>query len=221
MVGRTGKEAGAVSVSAVVLAAGRATRMGGQKVLLPLGGRSVVQWVVDAALGSRAAETIVVVGHEAGMVTEALEDRPVTVVVNPDHAQGMSTSVQAGIRAIHPSCDAAVFLLGDQPFVSSALVDQLIDRFAETSKWVVRPLVGDHPVHPVLMSAALFAEILDQRGDVGGREIARRHPGQLCLVPVDDSRLDLDIDTSEDYETALQMEGRSTERTRENAREKQ
>ncbi|MFH0916575.1 MAG: nucleotidyltransferase family protein [bacterium] len=215
MAGRAERESGAVSVSAVVLAAGRATRMGGQKVLLPLGGRSVVQWVVDAALGSRAVETIVVLGHDAGMVNEALDGRPVTVVVNPDYARGMSTSLQAGLRAVHPGCDAAVFLLGDQPFVTSALVDQLIHRFAETRKGVVRPVVGDRPAHPVLMSAALFPEILEQRGDVGGREIARRHLGQLCLVPVDDPRLDLDIDTSKDYETALQIEGRPVERTRE------
>lgn len=203
------------SVAAIVLAAGCSTRMGEQKVLLPLQDRSLVEWVADAALGSKADETIVVVGREAGSVRRALGDRPVTVVVNANPARGMSTSLQAGVRAAGSGFDAVVFLLGDQPFVTSALVDRLIGRFAETGKWIVRPRVGDRPAHPVLMSAALFSEILDQRGDVGGREIARCHPEQLCLVPADDPRVGLDIDTSEDYETALRMEGAAAERTRE------
>lgn len=202
MVGRVGREGAEVSVTAVVLAAGRATRMGGQKLLLPLGERPMVQWTVDAALGSKATKTIVVVGHEAGLVAEALEDRPVTVVLNPDYAEGMSTSLQAGVRAAGETCDGVIFLPGDQPFVTSALLDRLIDRFAETRQGVVRPLLGDRPANPVLMSAALFPEILAQGGDVGGREIVERHPGEICLVPVDDPRLVADIDSTQDYEAA-------------------
>ena len=188
-------------VAAIVLAAGCATRMGSQKVLLELEGRSLVQRVVDAALGSQATRTIVVVGHEAGLVTTDLADRPVTVVVNPEYATGMSTSLQAGVRAAG-ACDAAIFLLGDQPYVTSTLLDQLIERFAETSKAVVRPLTGARPANPVLLSAALFSEIFEQRGDVGGREIVERHPGEVCLVPLDDPRVVVDIDSQEDYEAA-------------------
>jgi molybdenum cofactor cytidylyltransferase len=191
-----------VSVGAVVLAAGRATRMGGQKLLLPLAGRPLVQWAVDAALGSKATETIVVVGHEAERLAEVLEDRPVRVVVNGRYAEGLSTSLQAGVQAMSPDCDALVFLLGDQPFADSALVDLLIDRFAESGMEVVRPLIGDRPAHPVLMSARLFPEILAQRGDVGGREIIERYPERVCLVPVDDRRVAHDIDSIEDYEAA-------------------
>lgn len=188
-------------VAAIVLAAGCATRMGSQKVLLELEGRSLVQRVVDAALGSQATRTIVVVGHEAGLVTDDLADRPVTVVVNPEYATGMSTSLQAGVRAAGV-CDAAIFLLGDQPYVTSTLLDQLIERFAETRKAVVRPLAGARPANPVLLSAALFAEILEQRGDVGGRQIVERHPAEVCLVPLDDPRVVVDIDSPEDYEAA-------------------
>jgi molybdenum cofactor cytidylyltransferase len=191
-----------VSVAAVVLAAGRATRMGGQKLLLPFAGRPLVQWAVDAALGSRAGETIVVVGHEAEQVVKVLEDRPVTVVVNAGYEEGLSTSLQAGVRATGAGCDAAVFLLADQPFVDSALVDRLIDRFAESGAEVVRPLIGDRPAHPVLMSARLFPEILEQRGDVGGREVIDRRPERVCMVPVDDPRVAQDIDSMEDYEAA-------------------
>ncbi|HJW74461.1 MAG TPA: nucleotidyltransferase family protein [Thermoleophilia bacterium] len=196
---RSGAE---VSVVAIVLAAGRATRMGEQKLLLPLAGRPVVRWAVDAALGSRAAETIAVVGHEAARVAEVLEGLPVTVVVNSHHEEGMSTSLQAGVRATEADRDAAIFVLGDQPFVTASLLDRLIERFAETRKAVVRPLVGGLPANPVLMSAELFPEILAQRGDVGGREIVARHPGEVCLVAVDDPRLGMDIDSVDDYKAA-------------------
>jgi len=202
VVGGAQETRAAVSVAAVVLAAGRGTRMGGQKLLLPLAGRALVQWVVDAALGSQAKETIVVVGHEAGRLAEALAGRPVTVVVNERYEEGMSTSLQVGVRAAGAAREAVVFLLADQPFVDSALVDLLIDRFAESKMDVVRPVIAGRPAHPVLMGARLFPEILAQRGDVGGREIIRRHPGRVCLVPVDDSRVAHDIDSMGDYEAA-------------------
>ena len=133
-------------IAAIVLAAGCATRMGSQKVLLEIGGRSLVQRVVDAALGSRAAETIVVVGHEAEAVRSQLTERAVTVVENPEYAQGMSTSLRAGVRAAE-GCDGALVLLGDQPFVTSGLLDRLIEMFAETGSAVVRPVVATRPVN--------------------------------------------------------------------------
>lgn len=196
-----------VDVRAIVLAAGRSSRMGEQKLLLPLGGKRLVEWATDTALGSRVTETIVVLGCEAGAVGEALGDRPVRVVINPAYAQGMSASLQAGVRAVGPDCDAAVFLLGDQPFVPSALVDRLIEIFAETEALIVRPAIGKRVVHPVLMGAALFPEILEQRGDVGGREISERHREQQVIVPWGADRLALDIDTGEDYQAALRFLG--------------
>jgi molybdenum cofactor cytidylyltransferase len=198
------------SVCAIVLAAGCASRMGEQKVLLTLGGRFLVERAVDAALGSKAGRTIVVVGHEADRVAQVLKGRPVTVAVNPDYELGMSTSLRAGLRAAGPGWDAAVFLLGDQPFVTSAVVDALIDRFAQTGMPITRPLSEGRPAHPVLMGSALFPEILAQVGDVGGREIVDRHPEEVCLVPMDDPRVVVDIDSGEDYEAALLSQDGST-----------
>lgn len=190
------------SVAAIVLAAGQATRMGSQKLLLPLQGRPLLTWAVDAALSSAVGDTYVVVGHEAEAVIAALGDRPVTVVKNPDYHLGMSTSLQAGLRAASTGRDAVIFLLGDQPFVTGALLDRLIEQFAGTGSMVVRPAVGGRPANPVLMSAALFPEILAQRGDVGGREIVERHLDDATLVPVDDPLVAVDIDTAQDYEAA-------------------
>jgi molybdenum cofactor cytidylyltransferase len=191
---------GRVSVAAVVLAAGRATRMGGGKLVLPVGGRPMVQRVVDASLGSRASSTILVVGNEAEEVLEAVAGRPVTVVVNPDYADGMSSSLRAGLAAVGPAANGALVLLGDQPFVSSALLDALIDRFARCGKPVVRPSAAGHPGNPVLISATLFAEIAGERGDVGGRHVVERRPDEVSLVPVDDPHELVDIDSPREYE---------------------
>jgi molybdenum cofactor cytidylyltransferase len=189
------------SVAAIVLAAGRATRMGSQKVLLELGGRSLVQRVVDAALGSRVAETIVVVGHEAEAVRGQLAERAVTVVENREYAQGMSTSLRAGVRAAG-GCDGAIVLLGDQPFVTSDLLDRLIEAFAETGSVVVRPVVATRPANPVLLGSVLFPEVMEQRGDVGGRGIVERHAADVALVALDDGAVIMDIDSPDDYARA-------------------
>jgi len=190
------------AVAAIVLAAGCASRMGEQKLLLDLDGRSLVEHVVDAALGSRVEQTVVVLGCDAARVRARLGRRPVTVVVNTRYEDGMSTSLQVGLRAVLPRCCGALFLLGDQPFVSSALIDRLVAAFAGGTKAIVRPLLGETPGNPVLMSASLFPEVLAQRGDVGGREIVARHPADVDLVSVDDAWVGVDVDTVADYETA-------------------
>jgi molybdenum cofactor cytidylyltransferase len=174
--------------------------MGGGKLVLPVGGRPMVQRVVDAALGSRASSTILVIGNEAEEVLEAVAGRPVTVVVNPDYAEGMSTSLRAGLAAVDPAADGALVLLGDQPFVSSALLDALIDRFARVGKPVVRPSAEGRPGNPVLFSATLFPEIVGERGDVGGRRVIERLADEVCMVPVDDPHELVDIDSPQEYE---------------------
>jgi molybdenum cofactor cytidylyltransferase len=193
------KELG-VSVAGIVLAAGRATRMGGSKVLLPIGGRPMVQHVVEASLASKTTQTVLVVGHDAEAVAKTAEAWPVSVTVNRDYAEGMSTSLRAGLLAADPGCDGALFLLGDQPFVTSALLDALIEEFARSRKAVVRPLVGARPANPVLVRADLFPEILEEYGDVGARRVIERHSGDICLLPVSDQHLCVDIDSPEEYE---------------------
>lgn len=189
-----------IRVLGVVLAAGRATRMRGSKVTRPVGGRPMVERVVDATLESRLAGTVVVVGHEADNVRAIVEDRPVRVVDNPSFADGLSTSIHAALRDIGPDFDAALFLLADQPFVTGALIDRLLESFAVSGKLIVRPESDGSPGNPVLFSARLFPELLRETGDHGGREVVRRHADEVCLVAVDDPLTCLDIDSLEEYE---------------------
>ena len=189
-------------VSAIVLAAGRASRMGAQKVLLPVGGRPMVHAVAEAAARSLAAEVIVVVGSEAEPVRAVLAECPMRIVDNPGYGQGMSTSLRAGLAAARPDADAVLFVLGDQPFVTPEVIDRLIQCFAERASGIVRPVAGGVPAHPVLLGAEHFPEILALEGDVGAREIVARHPDEVAYVEVTDARLVMDLDTPEDYQTA-------------------
>jgi molybdenum cofactor cytidylyltransferase len=188
------------SVVGVVLAAGMATRMGGSKVERPVGGRPMVERVVDEALASRLDDVLVVVGHKADAVKGILRGRPVRIVENAAFAEGLSTSVHAALRHLGPDCGAALFLLADQPFVSAALIDRLLEEHAATGKPIVRPEVEGRPGNPVLFSARLFPELLRETGDRGGREVVVRHADEVHLVTVDDPRLCLDVDSPEDYE---------------------
>ena len=184
----------------VVLAAGRATRMQGSKVVRPVAGRPMVERVVDAALASRLAGIVVVVGHNADAVREILAGRAVRIVHNPTFAEGLSTSVHSALREIGPDVDAALFLLADQPFVTVALIDRLLEVFVATGKPIVRPELKGRPGNPVLFSAGLFPELLRETGDRGGRDVVRRHRDEVCFVAVDDPLVCLDIDSPEEYE---------------------
>jgi molybdenum cofactor cytidylyltransferase len=187
-------------VIGIVLAAGRATRMAGSKVVRPVRGQPMVERVVDAALESRLADTVVVVGHEADRVREVLRARPVRIVDNPSFADGLSTSVRAALECVGPDYAAALFLLADQPFMTSALIDRLLEAFAATGKPIVCPDLGGRPGNPVLFSATLFPELLRETGDRGGRRVIRRHQREVCLVAIDDPLVCLDIDSVEEYE---------------------
>lgn len=189
-----------VRVAGVVLAAGRATRMAGSKVVRLVGGKPMVARVVEAVLGSRLVDPVVVVGHEAEQVCAILHDQPVRIVHNPRYAEGMSTSLRAGLGDVGPRHDGAMFVLADQPFVTSALIDRLLEAFATSGKPIVRPRLHGSQGNPVLFSHSLFPELMREQGDRGGRQVILRHQGDVCFVEVDDPMLCLDVDSLEEYE---------------------
>jgi molybdenum cofactor cytidylyltransferase len=191
------------AVSAIVLAAGSGSRMGEQKLLLQIAGRTIIEWVVDAALGSGANEVIVVIGAEGERVRESLGRRAVTVVENAHYMEGMSTSIRAGLDSAAVDTDAVAFLLGDQPFVTSELIDLVLARFAETGAPLVRPIAAGRPAHPVLIGRDLFPELRRLEGDLGARELIAAHAEQAEFVQLDDGRVAFDIDTLGDYRSAL------------------
>jgi molybdenum cofactor cytidylyltransferase len=182
-----------------VLAAGFSSRLGQPKQLLELDGKPLLQHVVDAVTSARPSETIVVLGHEAGAIADAIAlPSGARAIVNPDHARGQSTSLLAGLAAVEStSVDAAVIVLGDQPRLTPDLVERAVDAFAGSDAAVVRSVYGGVPGHPVVIARSRWAELRALTGDSGARDVLD------ALGPVLDIEMGsplADVDTWEDYE---------------------
>jgi xanthine dehydrogenase accessory factor len=119
------------------------------------------------------------------------------VIINPDYANGMSTSIQAGLRAV--KADAVMIVLADQPFVTSRTFDMLIDEYRRTNASVVIPTFNGFRGNPVLIDKSLFPEMMNIRGDIGCRAIFGDHAESIVKVAVDDRGVVTDIDTMDDY----------------------
>jgi molybdenum cofactor cytidylyltransferase len=186
-------------VAALVLAAGRSTRMGGpNKLLAEIAGKPLVRIAVEEALASRARPVIVVTGHERERVEAALAGLPVRFVHNPDYAQGLSGSLRTGLAAVPAEADAAVVCLGDMPQVDAALIDRLIAAFDPArGALIVVPTVEGKRGNPVLWSRRFFPELAALEGDVGARHLIGTYGEALVEVPVTDRAAFTDVDTPE------------------------
>jgi len=186
-------------IAAVVLAAGRSTRMGGpNKLLAEIAGRPLVRIVVEEALASRARPAIVVVGHERAEVEKALAGLPVEFVYNPDFAQGLGTSLKAGIAAVPAEADGAIVCLGDMPQVDAGLIDRLIAAFdPDRGALIVMPTVEGRRGNPVLWSRRFFPDLMVIEGDVGARHFIGRYSEAVAEVPLEGRAALVDVDTPE------------------------
>jgi molybdenum cofactor cytidylyltransferase len=186
-------------IAAVILAAGRSTRMGGSnKLLAEIGGRPLVRIAAEQALASRARPVIVVTGHQREKVEAALEGLHVQHVHNPDFTQGLSTSVKAGLATVPEDVDGAIICLGDMPQVSAALVDKLVAAFdPERGALVVVPTIDGKRGNPVVWARRFFPELMALDGDIGARHLIGRYPEAVSEVPLSDTAALVDVDTPE------------------------
>jgi molybdenum cofactor cytidylyltransferase len=186
-------------VAAVVLAAGRSTRMGGpNKMLAEINGQPLVRIAVEQALGSRAHPVIVVTGHQHERVEAALDGLDVRFVHNPDFAAGLSTSVKAGIAAVPDDVDGAIVCLGDMPQVNALLIDKLIAAFdPEKGALVVVPVIDGKRGNPVVWSRRFFPELATLEGDTGARNLIAGVAEAVTEVPLSGTAALVDVDTPE------------------------
>jgi molybdenum cofactor cytidylyltransferase len=186
-------------VTAIVLAAGRSTRMGAaNKLLADLAGKPMVRHAVEAALASRASPVLVVTGHQTSEVCAALAELDVTFVANPGYAAGLSSSLKAGIAAAPSSASGVLVLLGDMPRITSGHIDQLIAAFdAADGQAIIVPMHEGRRGNPVLWPKAFFAEMLQLEGDSGAKRLLGLHAGSVREVDLGTDAIFADIDTPE------------------------
>jgi molybdenum cofactor cytidylyltransferase len=186
-------------IAGLVLAAGRSTRMGGpNKLLEEINGRPLARIVTEQVLASRARPVTVVTGHQRERVERALAGLPVTFAHNPDYAEGLSTSLKAGIAAVSAGADGAVVCLGDMPQVSAALIDRLIAAFdPERGALIVVPTIAGKRGNPVVWARRFFPDLMTIEGDVGARHLIGSYPEAVVEVPVEDPAALTDVDTPE------------------------
>ena len=194
---RDSSPARAPRVSAVVMAAGRSTRMGAiNKLLVSLDGRVMVRAVVDALLGSSVGAVVVVTGHESDRVREALAGSDVRLVHNPEFGQGLSGSLRVGLAALPESAEGAVICLGDMPLVTSQHVDSLVAAFDPAEgREICVPVFEGKRGNPVLFARRFFDEMMAVRGDVGARHLIGEYEEYVCEVAMDDRAVLVDVDS--------------------------
>lgn len=186
-------------LAAVVLAAGRSSRMGERnKLLIEVDGEPMVRRAAATALAAGSAEVVVVTGHQRDRVEAALAGLPVRLAYNPDYAQGLSTSLRAGLAALDASIEGAFVCLSDMPEITADHLRRLAAAFEPAAgRAVVVPVHRGKRGNPVLWPAALFPAMRALEGDVGAKHLIGENAGDLVEVQLDDDAPLLDLDTPE------------------------
>jgi molybdenum cofactor cytidylyltransferase len=184
-------------VAGVVLAAGLSTRMGRNKMLLQLGGRSLVRRAVETALAAQLDPVLTVVGHERERVEAELQGLRCIPVPNPEYAEGMNTSLRAGIRALPPEASGAVVLLGDMPLVGSAMLRALVETFRRARSPLIISTYDGIVAPPILYGRALFDELRALAAEACGKGIVHAHRAEAIELSWPKEAL-TDLDAPED-----------------------
>jgi molybdenum cofactor cytidylyltransferase len=191
-------------VAAIILAAGKSTRMGEAKQLLRLGESTVLGQTIENVRRSAVVDDIVLVlGASAEAIRRLLPAsllQDLKVVVNPVYEEGMASSLRAGLSALDPQVDAALIVLADQPFVRPETLDQIGRMHRQTQAQIVIPSYRGRRGNPVLLDRSVFAEVMALEGDIGCRAIFSSHTERTVKLQVEDEGILLDIDNQGDYD---------------------
>lgn len=186
----------------ILVAAGRSSRMGRLKQLVPVGGKPMVLRVLEQALVAPLAKVVLVLGHEAQRVQEALGDiigHPrLEVLVNRGYAEGMASSIRSGLERIQGEFPSFMLLFADQPLLDASTMELLLRAFWSSGKQICVPLARGNRSHPVIFGSPFYPSLMALRGDVGAREILDAHPEEVLGVKVPCPDLLMDVDSPED-----------------------
>lgn len=192
-----------MSISAVILAAGGAERMGQPKQLLLVGGAPMLLRVFGAVVDAGIADIVVVLGASAPLVAPLLSGKAATLVINGIWREGIASSIRVGLAHIAPRSEAVLFVPADLPRLSAQSIRSVIERFQAGGADIVIPTCGGQRGNPVLFARSLFGELRSLHGDVGGRALFGSHAQDIALVEVGDRGVLLDVDTPAHYRAAV------------------
>ncbi len=195
-------------VGAVVLAGGLSSRMGQSKVLMPWDDRPIINVILERLRSARVDDTVVVTGHNAEKVRAAIAREGVRHAHNPDYEAGdMLSSLQTGLRALHPSITACLVVLGDQPQLETHVITDVLAAYAEGKGTIVAPSYHRRRGHPILIDRMYWPEILDLPAGSAPRDVINAHGDSTAYVDVDTDSVLRDIDTPDDYQRERRLAG--------------
>jgi molybdenum cofactor cytidylyltransferase len=186
-------------IAGIVLAAGLSRRMGQSKVLMKVGGRAIIRYVVESVLAGGVDSVWVVTGPDIEPIEAALAGIEVQIAENPAPEEGQAGSVRTGIAALPPSVDAVLIALGDQPLLAPSIIPALLAARRTSPKLIVAPRYRDGQGNPVVFKREIFPELLRLTGDQGARPIIQKEPTRVEWVELD-LPMPPDVDTPDDYE---------------------
>jgi len=192
-------------VSCILLAAGEARRMGRSKLLLPWREATILETIVDSYLRAKISELIVVINPNNQKVRDVLISKPVVIVENPHYKEGMSTSLRQGIEAASGHAEGYLIGLGDQPLITTDIIDRLISSFSKMRPGIAICTHKGKKGHPVIFARKFHRALLALKRDTGGRMIIEQHSDEIQSVEIGSEVIFMDIDTPEDYQKIQQV----------------
>jgi molybdenum cofactor cytidylyltransferase len=198
-------------IGAVILAAGKSTRMGKPKLLLPYKGKPLFMHPLQLALQHQLHPIVCITGcyHEQMRHLLSPLEKDVAVVFNSSFESGMASSLKIGIQSMPKQVDAALIFLGDQPLIPEKVVQRIMKEFKKSKREgikIIRPLFGKRLGHPILFEKSLFREFDGLEGDEGGKSIINRHKEALKLLHFEREEWGIDIDTEEEYRILIEKD---------------
>ncbi|MCP3876025.1 MAG: molybdenum cofactor cytidylyltransferase [Desulfobacteraceae bacterium] len=195
-------------ITGIILAAGSSSRMGKTKQLMPFKGDTLLGHVIQNAKASSLNEIIVVIGHHADKINKTIDLSGTKVVRNHNYSKGQSTSLLKGIENASTACDAAMFLLADQPLVTPEIIDTLIDAFERSNALITIPYCKGKRGNPVIINKSLFPRLKILSADTGARVLFDEFRASILKVPIHDSAILTDVDTMDDYKKLVSNKSR-------------
>ena len=188
------------SCGIIILAAGASTRLGKPKQLLQHRGKTLLAHAINEAVNSNADAVVVVLGKDANLFKKEIDERKIRVAINSSWEEGMASSLRLGLDTLlndKPYIDAVIFMVCDQPHISSSVLNELIITQQKTTKQIVTSNYGDSMGPPALLHKKYFEELMKLSGDAGARKIIQKNMNDVATILFPEGNID--IDTEEDY----------------------